>query len=116
MRVEVKNSTKKLCVIGEPVLHSKSPADSEHHAGRPGAGLRLPLPAGALGDAGSGWNAPNLPAMPEFNTTMPHKEELVELMDELDGDARLFGPVNTVCIRDSRAYGTTPTGRAFSTP
>ena len=25
MQVEVKNSTKKLCVIGEPVLHSKSP-------------------------------------------------------------------------------------------
>lgn len=25
MQVELKNTTKKLCVIGEPVLHSKSP-------------------------------------------------------------------------------------------
>ena len=25
MQVELKNTTKKLCVIGDPVLHSKSP-------------------------------------------------------------------------------------------
>ena len=25
MKVELKNTTKKLCVIGDPVLHSKSP-------------------------------------------------------------------------------------------
>lgn len=47
---------------------------------------------------------------------MPHKEELVELMDELDGDARLFGAVNTVCIRDGRAYGYNTDGAAFSAP
>ena len=44
---------------------------------------------------------------------MPHKEELVELMDELDGDARLFGAVNTVCIRDGRAYGYNTDGAGF---
>ena len=48
-----------------------------------------------------------------FNATMPHKEELVELMDELDGDARLFGAVNTVCIRDGRAYGYNTDGAGF---
>ena len=41
------------------------------------------------------------------------KEELVELMDELDGDARLFGAVNTVCIRDGRAYGYNTDGAGF---
>ena len=48
-----------------------------------------------------------------FNATMPHKEELVPLMDELDEDARLFGAVNTVCIRDGRAYGYNTDGQGF---
>ncbi len=34
-------------------------------------------------------------------------------MDELDGDARLFGAVNTVCIRDGRAYGYNTDGAGF---
>ena len=48
-----------------------------------------------------------------FNSTMPHKEELVPLMDELDGDAALFGAVNTVCIREGRAYGYNTDGAGF---
>ena len=41
------------------------------------------------------------------------KEIQLELMDELDGDARLFGAVNTVCIRDGRAYGYNTDGAGF---
>ena len=36
-----------------------------------------------------------------FNATMPHKEELVELMDELDGDARLFENLCRASRRDN---------------
>lgn len=49
-----------------------------------------------------------------FNATMPHKEELVPLLDELDGDAKLIGAVNTVCIREGKPTATTPMARAFS--
>lgn len=51
--------------------------------------------------------------MPGFNATMPHKEELVELMDELDGDARLFGAVNTSVSGTARAYGYNTDGAGF---
>ena len=98
MQVEVKNSTKKLCVIGEPVLHSKSPLIQNTMLAA--LGLEWLECAKFAGYAG-------------FNATMPHKEELVELMDELDGDARLFGAVNTVCIRDGRAYGYNTDGAGF---
>ena len=55
------------------------PADSEHHAGRPGAGLRLPLPAGALGRCREWLECAKFAGYAGFNATMPHKEELVEL-------------------------------------
>lgn len=48
-----------------------------------------------------------------FNATMPHKEALVPLMDELDEDARMYEAVNTVCIRDGRYYGYNTDGRGF---
>jgi shikimate dehydrogenase len=35
-----------------------------------------------------------------FNVTMPHKEGILPLMDELDTPARLAGAVNTVSAAD----------------
>ena len=99
MQVEVKNSTKKLCVIGEPVLHSKSPLIQNTMLAALGLDyvyLCQPVPRGRCRE----WlECAKFAGYAGFNATMPHKEELVELMDELDGDARLFGAVNTVCIR-----------------
>ena len=40
-----------------------------------------------------------------FNATMPHKEDLLPLLDGLDGDARRVGAVNTVCLRDGKWIG-----------
>ena len=68
MQVEVKNSTKKLCVIGEPVLHSKSPLIQNTMLAALGLDY-VYLCHG--GDAGSGWNAPNLPAMPGSTPPCP---------------------------------------------
>lgn len=40
-----------------------------------------------------------------FNVTMPHKREMVRLVDELDEGARISGAVNTVVIEGSTLYG-----------
>lgn len=116
MQVEVKNSTKKLCVIGEPVLHSKSPLIQNTMLAALGLDyvyLCQPVPRGRCRE----WlECAKFAGYAGFNATMPHKEELVELMDELDGDARLFGAVNTVCIRDGRAYGYNTDGRLSPRP
>jgi shikimate dehydrogenase len=40
-----------------------------------------------------------------FNITIPYKEAVVELVDELSVDARLVGAVNTVACRDGKLSG-----------
>ena len=45
-----------------------------------------------------------------FNATMPHKEDLIPLMDELGEDAARCGAVNTVCLRDGRLIGNNTDG------
>ena len=102
-----------LCVIGDPVDHSKSPR------------LQNAMLA-ALGEAPC-YEA--VQVTPEeldsfldrvrggefrgFNATMPHKEALLPLMDELEEDARLYGSVNTVCLREGRAIGCNTDGGGF---
>ena len=44
---------------------------------------------------------------------MPHKVALVPLMDELGEDVRLYGAVNTVCIRGKRCIGHNTDGMGF---
>ncbi|WP_186565590.1 shikimate dehydrogenase [Lawsonibacter celer] len=113
MQVELKNTTKKLCVIGEPVLHSKSPVIQNAMIQALGLDyiyLCQPVPRGACRQ----WlELAAFAGYAGFNATMPHKQELVALMDELDEDARLFGAVNTVCLRDGRAYGHNTDGEGF---
>lgn len=40
-----------------------------------------------------------------FNVTIPHKINIIPMLDELSDRARLFGAVNTVDIKDSKATG-----------
>jgi shikimate dehydrogenase len=113
MQVELKNTTKKLCVIGDPVLHSKSPVIQNAIISALGLDyiyLCQPVPRG---QAGRWLECASFAGYAGFNATMPHKEELVPLMDELDDTARLCGAVNTVCIREGKYYGFNTDGGGF---
>lgn len=95
----------KLQVIGDPVLHSKSPL--LHGAMLAALGLDVPYTAkvvrrGELLDY-LAWARDN--GVTGFNATMPHKEDLLPLLDEIDPAARTIGAVNTVCLRDGRWVG-----------
>lgn len=104
---------RKLCVIGDPVGHSKSPLIQT-------AMLRA---AGLEGEYTARWVARTDTAgwleqakregFDGFNATIPHKEHLIPLMDWLSEDARRFGAVNTVCIRDGKTYGYNTDGDGF---
>ena len=113
MKVELTNTTKKLCVIGEPVLHSKSPLI--HNTMLSALGLDYvylcqPVPRGSAEE----WlRCAKFAGYAGFNATMPHKEVLFPLMDETDEDARLYRAVNTVCIKNGRVYGYNTDGRGF---
>ncbi|HIT31457.1 MAG TPA: shikimate dehydrogenase [Candidatus Enterenecus stercoripullorum] len=98
-------SAPRLQVIGDPVLHSKSPVI--HAAMLAELGLDIPytphvVPKGGLPGYLTWAKAHHVIG---FNATMPHKEDLVPLMDQLDEDAGRIGAVNTVCVRDGKLIG-----------
>lgn len=97
--------TIKLNVIGDPIEHSKSP---EVH-GRILDILKIPyeyekimVKKNELGKYIKNAVKNNVTG---FNLTMPHKVDILPYLDEIDDDAKLFGAVNTVKIKDNKLYG-----------
>lgn len=95
----------RLQVIGDPVLHSLSPRI--HSAMLAELGLDVPYTAHVVKKGGLpeylAWAKEN--GITGFNATMPHKEDLLPLLDELGEDAGRFGAVNTVCLRGGKWIG-----------
>lgn len=87
----------RLCaVLGSPVAHSASPA--MHNAAFQALGLNwcyvaFEVDPRNLRSAIEGARALNIAG---FNLTVPHKLLAVEMMDELDESAKMYGAVNTV--------------------
>ena len=104
---------KKLAVIGDPIEHSLSPIIQQAMLDELGISCtyeRILVQAGSV----AAW----LPSAPElnlagFNATMPHKTDLVPLMDTLSDDARMYRSVNTVVIREGRFHGHNTDGEGF---
>lgn len=113
MQVELNNTTGKLCVIGDPVGHSKSPLIQNTMIRALGLDYIYMAQHVARGRAGDWLQAAKVAGYAGFNATMPHKVDLVPLMDHLDEDARLYGAVNTVAIRDGKTYGYNTDGQGF---
>lgn len=94
-----------LQVIGDPVLHSKSPLI--HTAMLRHLGLDIPYTPQVVKKGGVpeylSWAREH--EVTGFNATMPHKEDLIPLMDTLGEDAARCGAVNTVCLRDGTWVG-----------
>lgn len=88
-----------LQVIGDPVLHSKSPIIQSTMLDY--LGLDVPYTPQLVKKGGVkeylAWAKTH--GVTGFNATMPHKEDLVPLMHELGEEAIQFGAVNTVCLR-----------------
>lgn len=102
----ISGETGVLALIGHPVGHSLSPG--MHNASFEAEGLDFAyvcfdVDPGELPDAVRGMASLKLRG---FNITMPHKQAMVGLVDEIDGGARVSGAVNTVVIdEDSRLHG-----------
>lgn len=113
MQVELTNQTKKLCVIGDPVEHTKSPLIQNTMLRALGLDYLYMAQFVPRGQAADWLQCAKLAGYAGFNATMPHKVDLVPLMDHLDEDARLYGAVNTVAIREGKAYGYNTDGMGF---
>lgn len=104
---------KQLFVIGDPVAHSLSPLLHQAMLDQTGAAYRYDvrtvrpeeLPAFVRWAKDGGCAG--------FNVTMPHKETILPLLDEVDTTAASCGAVNTVCTREGRAIGHNTDGTGF---
>jgi len=94
-----------LGLLGHPIGHSVSPQIHEaalQALRLPGAYLPFDLPEDYLEpflDAAERLRARG------FNVTIPHKEAVADLMDELDGDAEALEAVNTVVVKEGWTKG-----------
>ncbi len=96
---------KYLGVIGYPLQHSLSPVFQQAALDRLGLDIRYEAwetPPDRLAETVNGLRAlERLGA----NVTIPHKEAVLPLLDELDGTARRAGAVNTIVNREGRLAG-----------
>ncbi len=105
---------KGLCVIGDPVSHSKSPLIQNamlRHLGLEPVytyhTVKLEELATFVEEAKSDGK------LFGFNATMPHKQALLPLLDRIDREAEELGAVNTVTIQNGKAVGHNTDGRGF---
>lgn len=92
-------------VLGDPIAHSRSPAI--HRAAFEAAGIdavygRFHVRAEQLEAAIHGARALGICGL---NVTLPHKESVMPLLDEVEDDARLIGAVNTIARQGERLIG-----------
>ena len=95
----------RLQIIGDPVLHSKSPVIQGAMLAALGLDVEYTPHVVRRGELPQylTWAREN--GITGFNATMPHKEDLIPLLDETDPAARAMGAVNTVCLRDGKWVG-----------
>ena len=105
---------KKLCVIGDPVLHSKSPLIQNTMIRALGLDYEYGCQTVKREELERWLARVRAGEWAGFNATMPHKQALVPYLDELDEDARLYGAVNTVCNIDGKLYGYNTDGGGFA--
>ena len=101
-----------IALIGDPVAQSPSPA--MHRAAFAASGLDLDYVAervkrNDLRKAFDGLRERHA----GLNVTRPLKEAIVELLDEVHGDAARTGSVNTVVFAEGRAIGDSTDGAGF---
>jgi len=96
---------RQLYVIGDPVAHSLSPLIQRAMIRQAGAAYRYDVRTVRPDELADfvAWARDG--GCAGCNVTMPLKEAIVPLLDEVDGAAAACGAVNTVCIRAGRAVG-----------
>ena len=107
-------TTRLAAVIGCPVRHSLSPA--LHNAGFAATGRDWVYTAFevAPGRAGDALDAMRVLGFGGLSVTMPHKEAVADLVDELDPAAAMLRSVNTVVpLADGRLKGYSTDGAGF---
>jgi shikimate dehydrogenase len=114
MREMLSGTTKLLGIIGHPIGHTLSPPMHNAAFAHDGADyvyVAMDVWPNRLPTAVEGLRALGFVG---FNVTMPHKEAILPLLDELDETARLAGAVNTVVVlEEGKLCGLNTDGSGF---
>ncbi len=90
-------------IIGNPVSHSLSPAMHNAALAKSGInGVYLPFSAPDIAEAVTGIRGLGVQGV---SVTIPHKERVMELLDEIDPVATRIGAVNTIVNSDGKLKG-----------
>ncbi len=92
-------------VIGHPISHSKSPLIHNYWIGHYGLLGKYEALDIAPEDLEEELKSLITQGYTGFNLTIPHKELVLNLCDEIDEAARAVGAVNTLHIRNGKIYG-----------
>lgn len=101
----ISGKTRVLGIFGDPVAHSLSPLMQNaalRQAGIDAVYVPFHVRPEQLGGAIAALKALGLWGV---NVTIPHKEAVVALLDQVDGPAQLIGAVNTIVNRDGLLHG-----------
>ncbi|MCP3676751.1 MAG: shikimate dehydrogenase [Deltaproteobacteria bacterium] len=106
-------TTKTIGVFGYPVTHSLSPAMQNaaiESAGLDMVYLPFSVEPSMLREAVSALRALNMTGV---NLTIPHKEAVMEYLDEVSDEARVIGAVNTIVNDNGKLIGHNTDGRGY---
>lgn len=104
-------STKKYAVIGHPIGHTMSPFI--HTRLFQLAGIDATYTKIDIAPENLGYQYDHiLSKLDGYNITIPHKQNIIQFIDEIDEKAQMYGSVNTVDNRDytAKGYTTDPDG------
>jgi shikimate dehydrogenase len=112
--IEIRSTTTLVGLLGWPTSHSLSPP--MQNSGFAALALdwayvALPTRPELLPDAVRGLRAMGFAGA---NVTIPHKQAVIQLCDELDAVARAAGSVNTLVFEDGRVLGSSTDGDAVT--
>jgi shikimate dehydrogenase len=114
MTMEISGATRLAAVIGSPVGHSLSPVMHNAAFAASGVDWRLVAFDVAAGRAGDAVAAMATLGIGGFAVTMPHKEQMAAVVDEVDPAAAALRSVNTVLLRDDgTTFGASTDGAGF---
>lgn len=105
--------TRRAGIIGHPVAHSLSPifqSAAFAHCGLDVVYERWDTPPGKLPARVASLREPDVLGA---NVTIPHKEAVIPLLDELGGQSARMGAVNTIVNREGRLFGFNTDGPGF---
>jgi shikimate dehydrogenase len=103
--IEINHNTKIVGVMGHPIKHSLSPMMHNYAFNNLGLDfvyLPFDIASANLSDALQGMVALGVAG---FNVTIPHKERIVECLDELSDSAKIVNAVNTVVNENGKLHG-----------